>query len=323
MLRITTVLMTALLLVATAAPADETANDPAAAAAADGASAEQAAPGVESEEGTVEEDGPAPPELTYQSGRIVLPNKAATLDLGEAYRYLNPQQTETMLVAWGNPPGSETLGAVVPASLSPFDDGGWAVIVTYIDDGHVEDEDAQKIDYAEMLEDMQEGTRSDNESRQEAGYGSVDLIGWAEQPHYDRSARKLYWAKELKFDGGEINTLNYDVRVLGREGVLSLNAVAGMPQIEMVRTDMQDLLTMASFNEGYRYEDFNASTDRVAAYGIGALVAGGLAAKAGLFAKLGALLLAFKKFIIIGVVALGGLLFKVFRRKSDSNPMPT
>ncbi len=321
MFRITTVLTTALLFVSAGVIADETAPD--SAAVADGAAtAAETATAEEASAASDEGEGPAPPELTYQTGRIVLPNKAATLELGEKYRYLDPQQTETMLVAWGNPPGSETLGAVVPASLSPFDDGGWAVIVTYIDDGHVDDEDAQKIDYAEMLEEMQEGTRSANEARQDAGYGSVELLGWAEQPHYDQSARKLFWAKELKFDGGEINTLNYDVRVLGREGVLSLNAVAGMPQIEMVRTDMQDLLTMASFNEGYRYEDFNEKTDKVAAYGIGALVAGGLAAKAGLFAKLGALLIAFKKFIIIGVVALGGLLMKLFRRKSDS-PMPT
>jgi uncharacterized membrane-anchored protein len=81
---------------------------------------------------------------------------------------------------------------------------------------------------------------------------------------------------------------------------------------------MQELLRAAAFNEGYRYEEFNEDTDRSAAYGLAALVAGGVAAKAGLFAKLGALLLAFKKFIVIGLMALGSFLTRLFRgRKAE------
>lgn len=259
-------------------------------------------------------EAPALPELTYQTGAVTLPNKMATLNLSDRYRYLNPTETEKLLVAWGNPPGSETLGAVVPASLSPFDQQGWAVIVTYIDDGHVDDKDAQEIDYAEMLEDMQEGTREDSKDRVKAGYGAVELVGWAQEPRYDQASRKLYWAKELKFGANQINTLNFDVRALGREGVLSLNAVASMPQMASVERDMKDLLAMSRFNEGYRYDDFNEDTDKAAAYGIGALVAGGLAAKAGLFAKLGALIIAFKKVIIIALVALGAFLARLFRK---------
>jgi uncharacterized membrane-anchored protein len=274
---------------------------------------------VASEEEASEAEGPALPELTYQTGTILLPNKVATLNLNDNYRYLDPTQTETLLVAWGNPPGSETLGSVVPAALSPFDDGGWAVIVTYLDEGHVDDADAKEIDYDDLLKDMQEDTREGSKERVEAGYGSVDLVGWAQPPHYDALARKLHWAQELKFGESETNTLNYEVRVLGREGVLSLNAVAGMPQVEMVARDMQGLLTMAAFNEGHRYEEFNKDTDKMAAYGIGALVAGGLAAKAGLFAKLGALLIAGKKFIIIGVVALGGFLVRIFRGRKQAD----
>jgi uncharacterized membrane-anchored protein len=255
-----------------------------------------------------------PPELKYQTGDILLPNKVATLHLEQNYRYLAPEETEKLLVAWGNPPGAETWGAVVPANVDPFEETGWAVIVTYLDDGHVDDADAKKIDYADLLEDMKEGTSADNKERTSQGYEPVELLGWAEPPHYDDMARKLYWAKELKFGSSEVHSLNYDVRVLGREGVLSMNAVAGMPQLASIERDMKDLLRVATFNEGHRYEDYNKSTDRMAAYGLGALVAGGLAAKAGLFAKLGALLLAFKKFIILGLAALGGAIAKLFRR---------
>jgi uncharacterized membrane-anchored protein len=259
-----------------------------------------------------------PPELKYQSGDILLPNKVATLHLEQNYRYLDPAETEKLLVAWGNPPGAETMGAVLPANVDPFEETGWAVIVTYLDDGHVDDADAKKIDYSDLIEDMKEGTRADNKERTSQGYQPVELLGWAEPPHYDEVARKLYWAKELRFGSSEVHSLNYDVRVLGREGVLSMNAVAGMPQLSSIERDMKDLLRVAAFNEGYRYEDYNESTDRMAAYGLGALVAGGLAAKAGLFAKLGALLLAFKKFIVLGLAAIGGAIAKLFRRSKTA-----
>jgi uncharacterized membrane-anchored protein len=261
---------------------------------------------------------PAWPELKFQSGQIVLPNKVATLALTDKYYYLSPEDTEKMLVAWGNPPGWETLGSVIPAAVGPFSEEGWAVIVTYLDDGHVSDEDAHKIDYTELLGDMQEDTRDESEQRVKDGYEGLELLGWAAPPHYEQATRKLYWAKELKFGEAEVHTLNYDVRVLGREGVLSMNAVAGMPQLASIESDMHELLKVAAFNEGYRYEEFNEDTDRMAAYGLGALVAGGVAAKAGFFAKLGALLLAFKKFIVIGLAALGGFLAKLFRgRKAE------
>ena len=114
-----------------------------------------------------------------------------------------------------------------------------------------------------------------------------------------------------------MHTLNYDVRVLGREGVLSMQAVAPMDQLAQVRTEMRPLLDVAEFNEGYRYAEFNSKTDRMAEYGLGALIAGGVAAKLGLFAKLFAVLLAAKKFIIIGLIALGGILAKMFGKKKD------
>ncbi|HEY7378912.1 MAG TPA: DUF2167 domain-containing protein [Steroidobacteraceae bacterium] len=256
-----------------------------------------------------------PPELKYQTGDVLLPNKVATLHLADSYRYLSPGETSKLLVAWGNPPDADTLGAVIPVGVDPFGDEGWAVIVTYLDDGHVDDTDARKIDYNDLLKDMKEGTAEGNKERVDAGYESVEIVGWAEAPHYDELSRKLYWAKELRFGKSDINTLNYDVRVLGREGVLSMNAVAGMPQLSSIERDMKDLLRIASFNEGYRYEDYKHGTDRLAAYGLGALVAGGLAAKAGLFAKIGVMLLAFKKFIIMGLVALGAFFRKLFGAK--------
>jgi uncharacterized membrane-anchored protein len=255
--------------------------------------------------------------FNYQTGDVVLPNKGATLHLGEKYRYLDAGETNKLLMAWGNESDMTTQGAIIPTDVDPMTRSGWAVILTYLDDGHVDDADAKDIDYDELLEDMQEGTDEHNKARKEAGFPEVKLLGWAEPPRYDAEAKKLYWAKELSFADVDVHTLNYDVRVLGREGVLSMNAVAGMPQLSQIRSEMQPLLNVAEFNPGFRYAEFNESTDRMAEYGLGALIAGGVAAKLGLFGKLFALLLAFKKIVIVGLIAIGSFIAKIFGRKKE------
>jgi uncharacterized membrane-anchored protein len=264
------------------------------------------------------EAAPQGPAFNYQTGNIQLPNGKATLHLGDRYRYLDAGETNKLLTAWGNPPDDTTQGAIVAKDVDPMSDEGWAVILTYLDEGHVDDSDAAKMDYDDILKDMKENTREGNEERKKAGYGGMDLIGWAEAPHYDSGAKKLYWAKELKFEGSEGNTLNYDVRVLGREGILSMLAVAGMNQLPQVRQDMKPLIEVAEFNEGHRYADFNSKTDRMAEYGLGALILGGIAAKTGLLAKLLALLAPLWKFLLVGLAAVGAFIKKLFGKK-DAN----
>lgn len=254
--------------------------------------------------------------LHFRTGVVEVERAHATLKLTDDFRFLDGRDAQRVLHdLWGNPPDDEVVGLLVPADVSLADEkDSWAVVISYSDDGYVSDSEASKIDYAAMLRDMQQGARDANPERRKQGYPEIEIVGWATPPHYDPGTNKLYWAKELSFTGAPEHTLNYDIRVLGRGGYLSFNAVAGMHQLAMVQSSMPQVLSMAEFDAGQRYGDFNSSTDKVAAYGIGALVAGAIAAKAGLFAKLFALLLAFKKAIIVGVVALGAGLRKLFRR---------
>ena len=225
--------------------------------------------------------------LKFEQGDIVLPGNIATLKLPPSFRYLPPADAERLLVeAWGNPPGNATLGMIMPAATSPLSEEGWGVIVTYEKDGHVKDDDADSIKYDELLKDMQEGTLAANAARKEKGYPAMTLVGWAEKPGYDKASHKLYWAKELKSEGSPQSSLNYNIRVLGREGVLILNAVAGMDQIARIKSEMQHVTAFTEFTSGNRYADFDSKTDKVAEYGIAALVAGGVAAKLGFFGKL-------------------------------------
>jgi uncharacterized membrane-anchored protein len=262
--------------------------------------------------------------LKPQSGVIELPGGAAKLHLSDDFRYLAPNDAQKLIEqGWGNPPGSaaDTLGMLIPAAGNPLEQGGWGVVVTYTEDGHVADDDADKIDYTALLKQMQDEASKANAERSKKGFPTVSLVGWAEPPHYDASEHKIYWAKDLEFGDGGGHTLNYFIRVLGRKGVLELNAVSGMDQLARVKHDMQQVIGFADFSEGSRYTDFNASTDKVAAYGLAALVAGGIAAKAGLFAKLLVLLVAMKKFALLIVAAIAGFFGKLFKRKPANGPV--
>jgi uncharacterized membrane-anchored protein len=256
--------------------------------------------------------------LGWQSGDISLRGGLATLRVPGTFRFLGPSDARLVLEnLWGNPPDDSPLGMLFPAERGPLDSANWAVLVTYDEDGHVEDGDAAEFDYGKLLKEMQESTRDENPAREEAGYPTVELLGWAEPPHYDSAAHKLYWAKELQFGGEEVRTLNYDVRVLGRRGVLVLTAISGMSELAAVDSGMVAVMDLVEFNEGHRYADFLPGTDQVATYGIGALVAGKVAAKVGFFKLLLGALVAAKKLVIAAGIAVVAFVRRLLGRRQS------
>lgn len=103
--------------------------------------------------------------------------------------------------------------------------------------------------------------------------------------------------------------------MLGHTGVLELNAVARIVDLPAVEAVTPKILAAIDFQPGNRDADFKEETDKVATYGIAALVAGGVAAKAGLFKALWLGILAFKKFLIFGLIAAAGFIKKLSPRK--------
>ena len=260
---------------------------------------------------------PPPFPLQYRQGKITVEGGIAALNVPSTFKYLDSKDAKKVLVeAWGNPPESAegVLGMLVPAKVDPLAENGWAMIITYDEDGYVKDDEAEKIDYGKLLKEMQESTAQSSKERVEAGYGSMELVGWATPPRYDKAAHKLYWAKELKFGESKENTLNYDIRALGRRGVLVVKAVAGKSQLAAVESEIPKVLGIVEFNEGHKYTDFVPGADKVAAYGVGALIAGKLAAKVGFFKWIVPLLFASKKLLVVGLAAIGGAGAKLFQK---------
>ncbi len=257
--------------------------------------------------------------INYQRGRVDIGSGIATLNVPEGYKYVGAEQSDYILTeVWGNPPGQNSLGMILPEDQTPFTDGSYAIIISYSEEGYVDDDDAQDLDYDDLLETMQEDTKEWSKQRIEMGYPPIELMGWASKPFYDSEAKKLHWAKELQFGDLETRTLNYDIRILGRKGYLELNFIGDLGILPTVKSDMNDILASVNFNEGYRYSDFNPDLDEVAAYGIGGLIAGKVLAKVGFFA----VLLKFWKLIAIGAVAAFAAFKKFlgFRKKEDEEP---
>lgn len=271
-------------------------------------------PGEELEAETRENIDAYLASLTPLWGEVELKSANATLNIPQSHYFLAAEDAQSVLEeAWGNPPDDKVLGMIFPAGQSPLDQGVWGATVSYIDDGYVSDKDAQKIDYDKMMRDLQKQQVNDNEWRAENGYEPIDMIGWAETPSYNPDSHKLYWAKEMKFGEAESNTLNYDIRALGRRGTLVISFIASMEQLDKIRQTTPAVLEMAHFNPGATYGDYQPGVDKKAAYGIAGLIGGAaIAKKTGL---LTAILLFGKKFIVFiiaGLVALGGAVMRFF-----------
>lgn len=252
--------------------------------------------------------------LDYKQGEITVGDGIATFNVSEDYYFLSTKDANIVLEEfWGNPPESDILGMIFPADATPLHDD-WGLVIYFSNIGYVSDEDVTEYNYDALLEGMQQETRDENAWRIDNGYPELDLVGWAEPPEYDSASRKLYWAKEFSGGGTEENTLNFDIRALGRKGVLVLTFIASMAQLDNVNAAIPDILAMSKFTEGNRYGDFNPSIDKIAAVGIGGLIAGKVVAKTGLIV----LLLAFlKKGAFLLVVPVMWVVNR-FKAKSDN-----
>lgn len=299
----------ALLLAVTAMPARVALADPVPTATATASAADQAA---------------FVKGLNKQTGDVTIPAANAVLHLGSKYYFLGPAEAKKVLVdLWGNPPSavSDVLGLVMPADKSVLQ-SSWGAVITWDDSGYVTDDDADSADYAKIMADMKEGEGAVNAERQKAGYPAMNVLGWAQPPSYDKAAHSLIWARNFQIAGDSTQSLNYDVRLLGRKGVLSMNMLWDMPHLAEVRAAAQDFGKVATFSPGSTYADYNSGTDKAAGYGLAGLVGLGVGVAVAKKVGLLALLLPFFKWIAIGAVALfaglKGFIGRLFGRKQDT-----
>lgn len=226
----------------------------------------------------------------------------ASLQLPPGFSYVPQAQTQRMLKAFDGEGDPSVQGMIIPDG----EEENWMMVVSYEPAGYIKDDDAKDWNADDMLNSLKEGTKAANEERRARGISELEVIGWAQIPTYTSQDHHLLWSASAREIGSNDPnyTINYNTLVLGREGYVSMNMVTDSQNVERLKPVASQLLSGMKFNSGKSYEEFNASTDKVAAYGLAALVAGVAAKKLGLFAMAA---LFFAKFAKVGLLALGGL----------------
>ena len=239
----------------------------------------------------------------------------AEIQVPEGFAYTGASGAQKLLELMHNPTSGTELGILTDKDLDIF------VLFEFEDIGYVKDAEKEKLDGDDILKSIREGNESSNEARKERGWPAITIVGWHTAPFYNRETNNLEWCIKGESEGHPI--VNYNTRILGRGGVMSANLMVDPEKLDATLPVVKKLLGGYSFVEGKRYSQY-VTGDKIAKYGLSALVVGGavgLAAKAGLFAKLAVMLGKLWKAIILGIVALGvGIKKMIFGRKEKPPP---
>ncbi len=256
--------------------------------------------------------------------KIVLGDNLATLDLPKGYAFFGKAVTKQIMESIGNRTDGSELGLVVSQKEEEQD---YLILIEHDDTGHVKDD--EQIDKDKLLESMKEGTEAQNEDRKAKGVAPIEVTGWREEPRYEKAVHHVIWAPKGVTEGREI--VNFNTRILGRTGVLSVNLMCDGDALDKYKPAAAEVLKATSFNEGKKYEDYKDG-DKVAEYGIMGLILGGsaiIAKKTGILALLFILLkkglvilVALKKFAILLVVGFVALLKRGFSALSGRRATP-
>ncbi len=230
---------------------------------------------------------------------------AAELTLPEGYRFANAADTQRLLKAAGEPVSGHEMGMIVP------EQGRWSVFFEFSEDGYVKDDDKDKLDADKLLRAIVKGNDYANEQRRKSGSSPLTILGWEKKPSYDPATHNLEWAIRAESEGRPI--LNYNTRLLGRKGVMEVVLVCAPDSLAENLPTFKSLLAGYSYKSGEKYAEYRPG-DKVAKYGLAALVTGGAVAVAAKTGFLAAVVLFFKKawkLVVIGVVAIGAFFKRI------------
>jgi uncharacterized membrane-anchored protein len=241
----------------------------------------------------------------------------ANLGLPKDVAFANADDARKLLKRMGNAPDGSELGLVVPT----IEGQNWFIVYTHHDVGYIKDDDRDKIDADAILKSIRSATEEANEERKKSGDSPLHVVGWQEKPAYDVKTHNLTWALLARTDDGH-EVVNYNTRMLGRDGYLSATLVDDAKGYASFKPRVEELASKLTFKKGRSYAEWMPG-DKVSQYGLTALVAAGAGAaavKLGLFGVLAKLFAKAGKAIIVALAALAasiGRMWKSLRAKAS------
>jgi uncharacterized membrane-anchored protein len=238
----------------------------------------------------------------------------AAIKVPEGFRFADAAGARKFLELTQNPASGRELGVLL--SPQAKDNEFWFVIFEFEESGYVKDDEKDSIDAGKLLATIQDGNKNANEERRKRGWDTLDVVGWEQKPFYDPESHNLSWSIRGRTKEGDV--INYSTRLLGRRGVLQADMVLSPGQLQTQIPVFRTTIGGLGFTSGNRYAEFRAG-DKIAKYGLTALIAGGagaIAAKSGLLAKLW-------KLILVGLLAAGAALKRLWARLTGRAPAAT
>ncbi|MDR3734957.1 MAG: DUF2167 domain-containing protein [Acidobacteriaceae bacterium] len=247
----------------------------------------------------------------------------AQIQVPKGYAFTDSAGTRRFLELAHNPSSEADLGMVLPISDEESKDkntnssADWFVLFSFDEVGYIKDTEKSSLDANKIFTSLQKNTEEENEYRKQHGWASFHLVRWQTPPFYDGRTNNLTWSTLGRSeDAKEGDSINYSTRYLGRQGAMSADLVLDPTEMDYVLPRYQVLMSGFSFKTGSRYADF-VKGDKVAEYGLTALIAGGAAAvamKTGLFTKLLVFLGAMWKAIAVFFIALATRLKAIIKK---------
>ena len=247
---------------------------------------------------------------------VDLGKNLAELSISDEYIFAGAKDTQRIMEYMGNPLSNNEIGYIAPNSET----ANWFIVFDYLPIGYVKDDEKDKIDSEVILKSIKQGTKKANKIREKNGFAPLTITGWHSEPYYDANTNNLTWTLLAEQGGAEL--VNHNVRILGRHGYISIVLVADVPTLEASRGQLDEIVSNVVYKKGKSYAEY-IQGDKVAKYGLTALIAGGAAATAakfGLFKFLGK----FWKVALIAVfgffAALKSKIFSLFSGKKSGAP---
>ena len=188
----------------------------------------------------------------------------------------------------------------------------YTIYVSWIDDGYVKIEDWKNVNPKELLKSLNEISKSNEQWSKDNNISYSTDISWIYEPSLDQNKKVVNYSYKVKWSDGIITMESKSLK-LGKKGYIESAFVSKVDQNTNFTQKAESSKIFAEyieFGENFRHSDYK-SGDKVAAVGIGGLVAGTLGvkalAKAGAFAKLIPLLLKFGWLLLIPLAFVGKL----------------
>lgn len=210
----------------------------------------------------------------------------ATLQIPAGFRFLEAKAARDFLKATGNRPSGEETGLLMHTREK------WWVVLEFEEIGYVKDDEKKDLDAEKLLESYRRGSEAMNESRKDRGAPPIRILGWHVAPNFNDLTKNLEWSVEAESGGDAF--VNYNVRLLGRKGVTKATLIEDRAHVDATLPRFREILKTHQYGAGESYAEYRQG-DRIAQYGLGALVLGGAAAAAAKFGLFGPILLFAKK----------------------------